>query len=106
MELSFDVNTACKVGPEAAVVLRYIEDGEKLSKRLERFGECATGFIFKDGRIWTEGRASVMTSILSFLSEEEIEEALTKLTDEEYLEEGEFLNHGHHCYAIKEEDNG
>ncbi len=103
MELSFNVELACKVGPEAAVVFRYIEGGEKLSKRLERFGECATGFISKDGRIWTEGRVSVMATTLSFLSEEELTEALTKLTDKEYLEESEFLNNGHHCYAIKEQ---
>lgn len=105
MDLSFNVELACKVGPEAAVVFRYIEDGEKLSKRYARFGECATGFISKDGRIWTEGRISEIETTLSFLSEEEIKEALEKLTDKEYLEESEFLNYGRHCYAIKETVN-
>ena len=102
MLLSFDVELACKVGQEAAVVFEYIENGEKLSKRLESFGECATGFISKDGRIWTNGRVSEMQLTLSFLSEEEIVEALMILTETGHLEKSDFLNYGRHCYAVKD----
>lgn len=102
MELSCNVDMACKVGIEAAVVFRYVEDGIKRNDDLyRRFGVEPCDFIYMDGRLWTDGRLSSIALSLKCLSEEKICKALIKLADKGYLDE-KILSNGKLCYTIKE----
>lgn len=81
-EYSFNIDIACKVGINAAVV--YYNLSFWIDKNI------ANGKNFKDGKYWTYNSIKAFEKLFPFMSGRQIRTALEKLKDSGLIEEGSF----------------
>lgn len=95
MKVSFDVGIAIEEGIEAACVYDTIDRTYKDNRAL---GRCR-----KDGKYWVAYPTASYRCFHPYLTEEQIEESLEKLTEDGLIVKGNFKVCGWDTYTITEE---
>jgi len=79
---SFDVDLACEVGVNSALILSHIAFWVQKNE--------ANGKHLHDGRFWTYSKASAFVEIFPYMTEKQVRKCLTDLLDNGYIEKGNY----------------